>query len=95
MKVEHIRTQMKENPYGPTALLLSALDETACKYFCSFVHETVQTCWMVNISVYAVEEKKKHYKNNRPNVQTCLKSNLSCLLSVPFSFVGHLVAAGL
>ncbi|KAM8909807.1 xaa-Pro aminopeptidase 2 isoform 2-T2 [Spinachia spinachia] len=28
-KVEHIRSQMRENPYGPTALLLSALDETA------------------------------------------------------------------
>lgn len=39
MKVEQIRTQMKDNPYEPTALLLSALDETACKYFCSFAHE--------------------------------------------------------
>ncbi|XP_062416548.1 xaa-Pro aminopeptidase 2 [Pungitius pungitius] len=29
MKVEHIRNQMRDNPYGPTALLLSALDETA------------------------------------------------------------------
>uniref|UniRef100_A0AAY4BZC4 Xaa-Pro aminopeptidase 2 n=1 Tax=Denticeps clupeoides TaxID=299321 RepID=A0AAY4BZC4_9TELE len=29
MKVEHIRNVMKENPYQPTALLLSALDETA------------------------------------------------------------------
>lgn len=58
MKVEQIRNQMKESPYEPTALLLSALDETACKYFCSFVHEAVQTCLMVNISVYAVEEKK-------------------------------------
>ncbi|XP_054648772.1 xaa-Pro aminopeptidase 2 [Dunckerocampus dactyliophorus] len=29
MKVEQIRSQMKENPYEPTALLLSALDETA------------------------------------------------------------------
>ncbi|XP_078477739.1 xaa-Pro aminopeptidase 2 [Lampetra planeri] len=28
-KVEDIRAQMRENPYGPTALLLSALDETA------------------------------------------------------------------
>uniref|UniRef100_A0AAQ5X2X0 X-prolyl aminopeptidase (aminopeptidase P) 2, membrane-bound n=1 Tax=Amphiprion ocellaris TaxID=80972 RepID=A0AAQ5X2X0_AMPOC len=31
-KVEHIRNQMRDNPYEPTALLLSALDETACKY---------------------------------------------------------------
>uniref|UniRef100_A0A4W5RIK5 X-prolyl aminopeptidase (aminopeptidase P) 2, membrane-bound n=1 Tax=Hucho hucho TaxID=62062 RepID=A0A4W5RIK5_9TELE len=31
MKVEHIRTQMTDNPYKPTAVLLSALDETACK----------------------------------------------------------------
>lgn len=31
MKVEHIRTLIRDNPYGPTALLLSALDETACK----------------------------------------------------------------
>ncbi|KAM3612458.1 uncharacterized protein V6R79_008533 [Siganus canaliculatus] len=29
MKVSDIRSQMKENPYGPTAVLLSALDETA------------------------------------------------------------------
>ncbi|XP_029297047.1 LOW QUALITY PROTEIN: xaa-Pro aminopeptidase 2 [Cottoperca gobio] len=29
MKVEHIRNQIRENPYEPTALLLSALDETA------------------------------------------------------------------
>ncbi|CDQ70196.1 xaa-Pro aminopeptidase 2 isoform X1 [Oncorhynchus mykiss] len=29
MKVEHIRTQMTDNPYKPTAVLLSALDETA------------------------------------------------------------------
>uniref|UniRef100_A0A3Q4N6I9 X-prolyl aminopeptidase (aminopeptidase P) 2, membrane-bound n=1 Tax=Neolamprologus brichardi TaxID=32507 RepID=A0A3Q4N6I9_NEOBR len=28
-KVEHIRTQMGDNPYKPTGLLLSALDETA------------------------------------------------------------------
>lgn len=31
MKVEHVRNQMRDNPYEPTALLLSALDETACK----------------------------------------------------------------
>nr|XP_040030408.1 xaa-Pro aminopeptidase 2 [Gasterosteus aculeatus aculeatus] len=29
MKVEHVRNQMRDNPYEPTALLLSALDETA------------------------------------------------------------------
>lgn len=32
MKAEHIRNQMAENPYDSTALLLSALDETACKF---------------------------------------------------------------
>jgi len=31
MKVEHIRSLMRDNPYEPTALLLSALDETACE----------------------------------------------------------------
>lgn len=31
MKVEQIRKIMEESPYRPTALLLSALDETACK----------------------------------------------------------------
>ncbi|KAG7266525.1 hypothetical protein CRUP_036541 [Coryphaenoides rupestris] len=31
MKVEEIRVEMAMNPYKPTALLLSALDETACK----------------------------------------------------------------
>uniref|UniRef100_A0A7N6B3P3 X-prolyl aminopeptidase (aminopeptidase P) 2, membrane-bound n=1 Tax=Anabas testudineus TaxID=64144 RepID=A0A7N6B3P3_ANATE len=30
MKVEQIRSQMTDSPYKPTALLLSALDETAC-----------------------------------------------------------------
>ncbi|KAJ8351198.1 hypothetical protein SKAU_G00226740 [Synaphobranchus kaupii] len=29
MKVDHIRQQMRDNPYKPTAVLLSALDETA------------------------------------------------------------------
>lgn len=32
MKVEQIRAQMSDNPYKPTAVLLSALDETACKH---------------------------------------------------------------
>lgn len=31
MKVEEMRKMMKDNLYRPTALLLSALDETACK----------------------------------------------------------------
>lgn len=31
MKVEEMRMKMRDNPYRPTALLLSALDETACK----------------------------------------------------------------
>ena len=30
-KVEHIRSLMRESPYEPTAVLLSALDETACE----------------------------------------------------------------
>lgn len=30
-KVEEIRVMMRDNPYKPTALLLSALDETACE----------------------------------------------------------------
>uniref|UniRef100_A0AAR2L1A2 X-prolyl aminopeptidase (aminopeptidase P) 2, membrane-bound n=1 Tax=Pygocentrus nattereri TaxID=42514 RepID=A0AAR2L1A2_PYGNA len=32
-KVDQIRGQMMDNPYKPTALLLSALDETACKWY--------------------------------------------------------------
>lgn len=31
MKVEQMRKMMEDSPYKPTALLLSALDETACK----------------------------------------------------------------
>lgn len=31
IKVEEIRVMMRDNPYKPTALLLSALDETACE----------------------------------------------------------------
>uniref|UniRef100_A0A665UH52 X-prolyl aminopeptidase (aminopeptidase P) 2, membrane-bound n=1 Tax=Echeneis naucrates TaxID=173247 RepID=A0A665UH52_ECHNA len=33
-KVTLIRSQLRDNPYQPTALLLSALDETACKCVC-------------------------------------------------------------
>lgn len=32
VKVEQMRKMMEDNPYRPTALLLSALDETACKF---------------------------------------------------------------
>uniref|UniRef100_A0A8C1QKU6 X-prolyl aminopeptidase (aminopeptidase P) 2, membrane-bound n=1 Tax=Cyprinus carpio TaxID=7962 RepID=A0A8C1QKU6_CYPCA len=32
MKVDQIRAQISDNPYKPTAVLLSALDETACKH---------------------------------------------------------------
>lgn len=32
MKVDHIRAQISDNPYKPTAVLLSALDETACEH---------------------------------------------------------------
>lgn len=32
MKVDHIRAQISDDPYKPTAVLLSALDETACEH---------------------------------------------------------------
>lgn len=41
MKVEHMRKMMADSPYKPTALLLSALDETACKWL---------TCSLGNLS---------------------------------------------
>ncbi|KAM6953149.1 xaa-Pro aminopeptidase 2 [Aplochiton taeniatus] len=58
MKVEHIRDQMRDNPYKPTAVLLSALDETAWlfnlrgndipynPFFYSYTMLTMQHIWL-------------------------------------------------
>lgn len=46
MKVEQIRAQMMNNPYKPTAVLLSALDETACKIYVLIVYLLNSHCCM-------------------------------------------------
>lgn len=45
MKVEQIRAQMRDNPYKPTAVLLSALDETACKH-----PKAQHKCWRFSLN---------------------------------------------
>lgn len=74
MKVEHIRTQMRENPYEPTALLLSALDETAWlfnmrgndipynPFFYSYTLLTMSEIWLF-VHIDRVTEDLKVYLN--------------------------------
>lgn len=55
MKVELMRKTMADNPYGPTALLLSALDENACESprrakFHQFLINTSEVQFPKNIS---------------------------------------------
>uniref|UniRef100_A0AAX7TFU7 X-prolyl aminopeptidase (aminopeptidase P) 2, membrane-bound n=1 Tax=Astatotilapia calliptera TaxID=8154 RepID=A0AAX7TFU7_ASTCA len=73
-KVEHIRTQMGDNPYKPTGLLLSALDETAWlfnmrgndipynPFFYSYTLLTMDEIWLF-LHVERVTEELKVYLN--------------------------------
>ncbi|XP_039872581.1 xaa-Pro aminopeptidase 2 [Simochromis diagramma] len=73
-KVEHIRTQMGDNPYKPTGLLLSALDETAWlfnmrgndipynPFFYSYTLLTMDEIWLF-LHVERVTEELKMYLN--------------------------------
>ncbi|KAJ4945697.1 hypothetical protein JOQ06_023376 [Pogonophryne albipinna] len=74
MKVEHIRNQIRENPYEPTALLLSALDETAWlfnlrgndipynPFFYSYTLLTMDEIWLF-LHTERVTEELKVYLN--------------------------------
>ncbi|XP_030595469.1 xaa-Pro aminopeptidase 2 [Archocentrus centrarchus] len=73
-KVEHIRIQMRDNPYKPTALLLSALDETAWlfnmrgndipynPFFYSYTLLTVDKIWLF-LHTERVTDDLKAYLN--------------------------------
>ncbi|XP_054453748.1 xaa-Pro aminopeptidase 2 [Anoplopoma fimbria] len=74
MKVEHIRNQIADNPYEPTALLLSALDETAWlfnlrgndipynPFFYSYTLLTMDEIWLF-VHMDRVTEELKVYLN--------------------------------
>ncbi|XP_044060996.1 xaa-Pro aminopeptidase 2 [Siniperca chuatsi] len=74
MKVEHIRNQIRDNPYEPTALLLSALDETAWlfnlrgndipynPFFYSYTLLTMDEIWLF-LHTDRVTEELKVYLN--------------------------------
>ncbi|XP_034546661.1 xaa-Pro aminopeptidase 2 [Notolabrus celidotus] len=72
VKVEDIRNQMKDNPYEPTALLLSALDETAWlfnlrgndipynPFFYSYTLLTMDQIWLFLHTDRVSEELRKY-----------------------------------
>lgn len=74
MKVEHIRNQIRDNPYEPTALLLSALDETAWlfnlrgndipynPFFYSYTLLTMDKIWLF-LHTHRVTDELKVYLN--------------------------------
>uniref|UniRef100_A0A667ZSE0 Xaa-Pro aminopeptidase 2 n=1 Tax=Myripristis murdjan TaxID=586833 RepID=A0A667ZSE0_9TELE len=84
MKVEHIRNQMGENPYQPTALLLSALDETAWlfnlrgndipynPFFYSYTLLTMDQIWLF-VHMHRVTEDIKVYLNASCNGSLCVQ----------------------
>ncbi|KAM6999809.1 LOW QUALITY PROTEIN: xaa-Pro aminopeptidase 2 [Tautogolabrus adspersus] len=74
IKVEDIRNQMRNNPYEPTAVLLSALDETAWlfnlrgndipynPFFYSYTLLTMDQIWLF-VHTHRVSEELKVYLN--------------------------------
>ncbi|KAG7224759.1 hypothetical protein INR49_013471 [Caranx melampygus] len=84
MKVEQIRTQMKDNPYEPTALLLSALDETAWlfnlrgndipynPFFYSYTLLTMNEIWLF-LHVDRVTKELKDYLNSSCDGPLCVQ----------------------
>ncbi|CAK6964699.1 xaa-Pro aminopeptidase 2 [Scomber scombrus] len=84
MKVEHIRNQMRDNPYEPTALLLSALDETAWlfnlrgndipynPFFYSYTLLTMDEIWLF-IHETRMTDLLKTYLNTSCNGPLCVK----------------------
>ncbi|XP_047441955.1 xaa-Pro aminopeptidase 2 [Mugil cephalus] len=84
MKVELIRSQMRENPYQPTALLLSALDETAWlfnlrgndipynPFFYSYTLLTMDEIWLF-LHLDRVSDELKVYLNASCDGPLCVQ----------------------
>ncbi|XP_072252503.1 xaa-Pro aminopeptidase 2 [Leuresthes tenuis] len=84
MKVEHIRSLMRDNPYEPTALLLSALDETAWlfnlrgndipynPFFYSYTLLTMNEIWLF-VHTDRVTEDLRVYLNTSCNGALCVQ----------------------
>ncbi|KAM3867009.1 xaa-Pro aminopeptidase 2 [Diretmus argenteus] len=84
MKVEHIRNQMRDNPYKPTALLLSALDESAWlfnlrgndipynPFFYSYTLLTMDEIWLF-LHIDRVTEELKVYLNASCTQSLCVQ----------------------
>ncbi|XP_061581646.1 xaa-Pro aminopeptidase 2 [Cololabis saira] len=83
-KVEHIRSLMGDNPYKPTALLLSALDETAWlfnmrgndipynPFFYSYTLLTMNEIWLF-VHINRVTEELKLYLNASCSGPLCVQ----------------------
>ncbi|KAJ8015127.1 hypothetical protein DPEC_G00022930 [Dallia pectoralis] len=84
IKVEQIRSQMRDNPYKPTAVLLSALDETAWlfnmrgndipynPFFYSYTLLTLDEIWLF-VHIDRVTEEMKVYLNAGCNQTDCVQ----------------------
>uniref|UniRef100_A0A672YGY3 X-prolyl aminopeptidase (aminopeptidase P) 2, membrane-bound n=1 Tax=Sphaeramia orbicularis TaxID=375764 RepID=A0A672YGY3_9TELE len=84
MKVEHIRNQMADNPYDSTALLLSALDESAWlfnmrgndipynPFFYSYTLLTMDEIWLF-LHTERVTDELKVYLNASCNGPLCVQ----------------------
>ncbi|XP_049898202.1 xaa-Pro aminopeptidase 2 [Epinephelus moara] len=84
MKVEHIRNQIRDNPYEPTALLLSALDETAWlfnlrgndipynPFFYSYTLLTMDEIWLF-LHMDRLTEELRAYLNSSCNESLCVQ----------------------
>ncbi|ROL51777.1 Xaa-Pro aminopeptidase 2 [Anabarilius grahami] len=88
MKVEQIRAQMSDNPYKPTAVLLSALDETAWlfnlrgndipfnPFFYSYTLLSMDQIWQVLllfVHIERISEELKVYLNASCYVAYCVQ----------------------
>ncbi|XP_060904430.1 xaa-Pro aminopeptidase 2 [Labrus mixtus] len=84
IKVEDIRNQMRDNPYEPTAVLLSALDETAWlfnlrgndipfnPFFYSYTLLTMDHIWLF-VHTHRVSEELKVYLNASCEGSLCVQ----------------------
>ncbi|XP_026991885.1 xaa-Pro aminopeptidase 2 [Tachysurus fulvidraco] len=84
MKVDHIRAHMVNNPYKPTAVLLSALDETAWlfnmrgndipfnPFFYSYTLLTLDKIWLF-VHTKRLTEEIKVYLNSSCNLSHCVQ----------------------
>ncbi|XP_037636018.1 xaa-Pro aminopeptidase 2 isoform X2 [Sebastes umbrosus] len=84
VKVEHIRNQIRDNPYEPTALLLSALDETAWlfnlrgndipynPFFYSYTLLTMDEIWLF-LHTDRVTEELRVYLNASCDWSLCVQ----------------------